>query len=41
LVVARAILRKPLAGDDRLPFGVFLAIGVWMTWQFGPVGLWR
>lgn len=41
LVIARAILRKPLAGDDRLPFGVFLAIGVWMTWQFGPVGLWR
>lgn len=41
LVVARAILKKPLAGDDRLPFGVFLAIGIWMTWIFGPIGLWR
>lgn len=39
LVLARAILRKPLAGGDKLAFGVFLAIGVWMTWQFGPLGL--
>ncbi|RZJ30415.1 MAG: prepilin peptidase [Brevundimonas sp.] len=39
LVLARAIFRKPLAGDDRLAFGVFLAIGIWMTWLFGPLGL--
>lgn len=39
LVLARALLRKPLAGGDKLAFGVFLAIGIWMTWQFGPLGL--
>ncbi len=39
LVLARAIMKKPLAADDKLAFGVFLAIGIWMTWQFGPLGL--
>lgn len=39
LVLARAVMKKPLAGDDRLAFGVFLAIGIWMTWIFGPLGL--
>lgn len=31
--------KRRLRGDDRLPFGTFLAIGVWMTWLFGPIGL--
>lgn len=39
LVIARALMKKPLAADDKLAFGVFLAIGIWMTWQFGPLGL--
>lgn len=39
LVLARALMKKPLAADDKLAFGVFLAIGIWMTWQFGPLGL--
>ncbi len=39
LVLARALMKKPLAGDDRLAFGVFLAVGIWMTWLFGPLGL--
>jgi leader peptidase (prepilin peptidase)/N-methyltransferase len=25
-------------GDDRLPFGTFLAIGTWLTWLYGPLG---
>ncbi|WP_420479283.1 prepilin peptidase [Brevundimonas sp. FT23028] len=41
LVLARLALRKSVSGQDRLPFGVFLAIGVWMTWMFGPLGLQR
>lgn len=42
LVAARALLRRPMAGTDRLPFGVFLAIGAWLTWLYGPLGLaWR
>lgn len=39
LVAARLALRKPVAGRDQLPFGVFLAIGVWLTWLYGPLGV--
>lgn len=39
LVLARAVMRKPMSGDDRLAFGVFLSAGIWMTWLFGPLGL--
>jgi leader peptidase (prepilin peptidase)/N-methyltransferase len=28
-----------VAGDQPLPFGVFLAVGVWLTWLYGPLGL--
>lgn len=27
------------AADQPLPFGVFLAVGVWLTWLYGPLGL--
>ena len=39
LVVARIVTGRPVAGQDRLPFGPFLAIGIWLTWLFGPLGL--
>lgn len=39
VIAARLILRRPMAGTDRLPFGVFLAAGVWLTWLYGPLGL--
>ncbi len=39
LVLARALLKKPVTGGDKLAFGVFLAGGIWMTWLFGPLGL--
>jgi len=39
LVLARLVLRQPVSGEDRLPFGVFLAMGLWMTWLYGPLGL--
>ncbi len=39
VVAARVVLRKGVRGDDRLPFGVFLAIGTWLVWLYGPVGL--
>jgi leader peptidase (prepilin peptidase) / N-methyltransferase len=28
-----------ITGDQPLPFGVFLAVGVWLTWLYGPLGL--
>lgn len=30
---------RDVDGDTRLPFGVFLAIGIWATWLIGPLGL--
>lgn len=39
VVAARLALRRPVRGDDRLPFGVFLAGGAWLVWLFGPLGL--
>lgn len=39
LVAARLLGRRAVSGQDRLPFGPFLAIGVWITWLFGPLGL--
>lgn len=39
VVAARLILRKGVRGDDRLPFGVFLAMGTWLVWLYGPVAV--
>jgi leader peptidase (prepilin peptidase)/N-methyltransferase len=33
------MLRKAVRGDDRMPFGVFLAVGTWLVWLHGPIGL--
>lgn len=39
VVAARILLRRPVSGQDRLPFGVFLAVGFWCVWLWGPLGL--
>jgi len=39
VVAGRAATGREVSGADRLPFGVFLAIGGWLTWTFGPLGL--
>lgn len=39
VALARAATGRPMAADDRLPFGVFLALGGWLVWLFGPPGL--
>lgn len=39
LVVARRLTGRAVSASDRLPFGVFLAIGAWLTWLLGPIGL--
>jgi len=38
LVAAQRLTGRGVSGGDRLPFGVFLAIGAWMTWLLGPLG---
>lgn len=39
LVIARRVTGKAVSGQDALPFGVFLAIGIWLTWLYGPLGM--
>lgn len=39
LVLSRRLTGKGVSGGDALPFGVFLAIGIWLTWLYGPLGL--
>ena len=39
LVFGLLMIRRSVSGTDRLPFGVFLAVGIWMTWLYGPLGL--
>lgn len=34
----KLILRKPVSATDALPFGVFLAIGGWLTYLYGSLG---
>ena len=39
LTAGRAVAGHRVSGADRLPFGVFLALGGWLTWVLGPLGL--
>jgi leader peptidase (prepilin peptidase)/N-methyltransferase len=38
-VVARAAARRALRWDEAMPYGVCLALGAWLTWLYGPLGL--
>lgn len=36
---AASVLRgRRLAADTSIPFGPFLALGLWITWLYGPIG---
>lgn len=39
VVAAKLAMRRSVSGTDRLAMGVFLAVGIWMTWLYGPLGL--
>jgi leader peptidase (prepilin peptidase)/N-methyltransferase len=41
VVLTLVITRRSVSGADRLPFGTLLAIGVWLTWLYGPLGVIR
>lgn len=38
-VAARGLARRPVRTDEPLPFGPFIAVGGWLTWLYGPIGL--
>lgn len=39
VVAARVLVGRKVSAGDRLPFGPCLAVGVWLTWLLGPLGL--
>ncbi|OGN49355.1 MAG: peptidase A24 [Caulobacterales bacterium RIFOXYB1_FULL_67_16] len=39
LVFGLLVVRRSVDATDKLPFGVFLAVGIWLTWLYGPLGL--
>jgi leader peptidase (prepilin peptidase) / N-methyltransferase len=39
VVAARLLVGRTVSGGDRMPFGPFLAAGLWLTWMLGPLGL--
>ena len=39
LVFGMLVVRRTVSGSEKLPFGVFLAVGIWLTWLYGPLGL--
>ena len=39
VILSRLIMRRDVATTDRLPFGTFLAVGIWLTWLYGPLGV--
>lgn len=39
LVAAVIMSGRRWGAEKRLPFGVFLAIGAWIVWVFGPIGV--
>jgi leader peptidase (prepilin peptidase)/N-methyltransferase len=38
LVFVMLVIRRTVSPAEKLPFGVFLAIGIWLTWLYGPLG---
>ncbi len=38
-VGAGKLAGRKMQWTDQVPFGVFLAVGLWLTWLYGPLGL--
>lgn len=38
IVLTLLITRRKVEMTQKLPFGTFLAIGIWLTWLYGPFG---
>lgn len=39
LAGARALTRRGASWGDEAPLGTYLAVGAWLTWLYGPLGL--
>lgn len=38
VALGMAAFRGGLRSSDRHPFGTYLALGIWLTWLYGPIG---
>jgi leader peptidase (prepilin peptidase)/N-methyltransferase len=39
MVLGRALAGRPVAPTEPVPFGPYLAAGLWLVWLYGPVNL--
>lgn len=39
LALLAKLAGRPIASDQPLPFGAFIALGGWLVWLYGPLGL--
>lgn len=37
LVALKVLFKGPLKAQDKIPFGAFLSLALWITWVFGPL----
>lgn len=37
-LLAAKLRDRPLSATTRVPLGLYLSVGLWATWLFGPVG---
>ncbi len=40
VAIWRGVTRRPFNTHQPLPFGAGLAVGIWLTWLYGPVADW-
>lgn len=38
-VAGLALAGRRMSADTAVPFGIFLGVGLWLTWLYGPIGL--
>jgi leader peptidase (prepilin peptidase)/N-methyltransferase len=38
VVLLSLVTRRAVRGSDRLAFGTYLTLGIWLTWLYGPLG---
>jgi leader peptidase (prepilin peptidase)/N-methyltransferase len=38
-IAARRAGGAALSADDRVPFGAFIGLGLWVVWLYGPLAL--
>lgn len=36
-IAVKTLAGRPISASQRLPFGTFLSLGLWLAWLYGPI----